>query len=152
MRKKLLFLLCITSLIAKSQNTNDTNFVKKNYTKMDTVIKMRDGIKLYTVIYIPKDETQQYPFLMERTPYSSAPYGRNNYSKQIGPNMQLAKEKYIFVYQDVRGRYMSEGHNLEVTPYIANKKSGKDVDESSDTYDTVDWLIKNIKTNNGRVG
>ena len=119
---------------------------------MDTVIKMRDGIKLYTVIYIPKDETQQYPFLMERTPYSSAPYGTNNYSKQIGPNMQLAKEKYIFVYQDVRGRYMSEGHNLEVTPYIANKKSGKDVDESSDTYDTVDWLIKNIKTNNGRVG
>ena len=152
MYKKILLLLCITSLTAKSQNTNDTNFVKENYTKIDTVIKMRDGIKLYTVIYLPKDDTQKYPFLMERTPYSSAPYGANNYSKRIGPNIQLAKEKYIFIYQDVRGRYMSEGHNLEVTPYIANKKNSNDVDESSDTYDTVDWLIKNIKNNNGRVG
>ncbi|HUS01737.1 MAG TPA: CocE/NonD family hydrolase [Chitinophagaceae bacterium] len=148
---KILFFLCITSLSATSQ-TNDADFVKENYTKIDTVIKMRDGIKLYTVIYIPKDETQKYPFLMERTPYSSGPYGANNYSRRIGPNMQLMKEKYIFVYQDVRGRFMSEGHNLEVTPHIANKRSAKDVDESSDTYDTVDWLTKNIKNNNGRVG
>jgi len=128
------------------------NFVKDNYTKIDTTITMRDGIKLYTVIYIPKDETQRYPFLMERTPYSAGPYGRDNYPRSLGPNGDLMKEKYIFVYQDVRGRYMSEGTNLEVTPYIANKKTTKDVDESSDTYDTVDWLIKNIKNNNGRVG
>jgi putative CocE/NonD family hydrolase len=126
--------------------------VKENYTKMDTMITMRDGIRLYTVIYVPKDGSEKYPVLMERTPYSSSPYGRNNYSKRIGPNMQLAKEKYIFVYQDVRGRYMSEGHNLEVTPHLPEKKSRKDVDESSDTYDTVDWLLKNIKNNNGRVG
>jgi uncharacterized protein len=129
-----------------------SNFVKENYTKFDTTITMRDGIKLYTVIYMPKDESQPYPFLMERTPYSAGPYGAGNYPRSLGPNDNLMKEKYIFVYQDVRGRYMSEGTNLEVTPYIANKKSKTDVDESSDTYDTVDWLIKNIKNNNGRVG
>lgn len=128
------------------------SFVKENYTKFDTTITMRDGVKLYTVIYMPKDESQPYPFLMERTPYSAGPYGANNYPRSLGPNDNLMKEKYIFVYQDVRGRYMSEGTNLEVTPYIANKKSKADVDESSDTYDTVDWLIKNIKNNNGRVG
>ena len=149
--KTIVFIFCIASFTAKSQN-NDGAFIKNTYTKIDTVIKMRDGVKLYTVIYIPKDENEKYPFLMERTPYSSAPYGENNYSKRIGPNMQLVREKYIFVYQDVRGRYLSEGLNLEVTPYIENKKSGKDVDESSDTYDTVDWLTKNIKNNNGRVG
>ncbi len=143
--------LFLQSFTAKSQ-TVDTSFVRDNYIKTDTVIKMRDGIKLYTAIYIPKDESHKYPFLMERTPYSSTPYGLNNYPRRIGPNMQLAKEKYIFVYQDVRGRYMSEGHNLEVTPYVANKKLKTDVDESSDTYDTVDWLLKNIKNNNGRVG
>src|SRR6185437_13040064 len=123
-----------------------------NYTKMDTTIAMRDGIKLYTVIYVPKDQSQKYPFLIERTPYSSAPYGDNNYAKRLGPNNSLMLDKYIFVYQDVRGRYMSEGHNLEVTPYIPNKKDKTQVDESSDTYDTVDWLLKNIQNNNGRVG
>jgi putative CocE/NonD family hydrolase len=149
--KKFFYLLCMlsaTSSFAQSQN----NFVKENFTKIDTTITMRDGIKLYTVIYIPKDESQQYPFLMERTPYSAGPYGTDRFPRRIGPNESLMNEKYIFVYQDVRGRYMSEGTNLEVTPYIANKKINKDVDESSDTYDTVDWLLKNIKNNNGRVG
>jgi putative CocE/NonD family hydrolase len=131
--------------------TAQSSFVKDNFTKIDTTIVMRDGIKLYTVIYVPKDESQSYPFLMERTPYSAGPYGVS-YARSLGPNESLMKEKYIFVYQDVRGRYMSEGTNLEVTPYIANKKSKKDVDESSDTYDTVDWLLKNIKHNNGRLG
>ena len=127
----------------------ENEFVKDNFTKFDTTIVMRDGIRLYTVIYIPKDPTQSYPFLIERTPYSAAPYGDTN---RIGPNPTLMKEKYIFVYQDVRGRYMSEGVNLEVTPFIPDKKSKKETDESSDTYDTVDWLLKNIKNNNGRVG
>ncbi len=128
------------------------NFVKENYTKKDTTIKMRDGVNLYTVIYIPKDAGQKYPILMERTPYSAGPYGDTSYSWRVGPNENLMKEKYIFVYQDVRGRYMSEGINQEVTPHIAQKKSKKDVDESSDTWDTVEWLLKNIKNNNGRVG
>ena len=127
------------------------NYVKEHYTKLDTTITMRDGVKLYTVIYLPKEETQSYPILMERTPYSAGPYGER-YPQEIGPNPGLMKEQYIFVSQDVRGRYMSEGTFLEVTPYNSNKKSSKDVDESSDTYDTVDWLLKNIKNNNGRVG
>jgi putative CocE/NonD family hydrolase len=128
------------------------NFVRENYTKTDTNIVMRDGIKLKTIIYIPKNETEKYPFLIERTPYSSAPYGDSIFADRIGPNTGLMREKYIFVYQDVRGRYMSEGINLEVTPYIENKKTNKDTDENSDTYDAVDWLVKNIKNNNGRAG
>ena len=131
---------------------SDATFVKDNFTKTETNIAMRDGVKLHTVIYIPKDQSQRYPFLMERTPYSAGPYGDTVMARSLGPNSSLFKEKYIFVTQDVRGRYMSEGTNLEVTPYIANKKSKKDVDESSDTYDTIDWLLKNIKNNNGRVG
>ena len=142
--------LVILSFTTNAQN--DVQYVREHYTKIDTTILMRDGIKLYTVIYVPKDVSEDMPFLMERTPYSAAPYGVDNYPNTIGPNKSLMKEQYIFVVQDVRGRYMSEGINLEVTPYIAYKKSIADVDESSDTYDTIDWLIKNIKHNNGRVG
>ena len=149
--KKIFFVLTILSTLASNAQI-PKDFVKQHFTKIDTLITMRDGIKLYTVIYVPKDQTEKYPFLMERTPYSAGPYGDTSYPTRIGPDTNLLKEKYIFVIQDVRGRYMSEGTNLEVTPYIANKKSKKDVDESSDTYDTVDWLLKNIKNNNGRVG
>ena len=151
MRKKILSASILFTCILSSAH-GQSSFVKENYTKMDTTITMRDGVKLYTVIYSPKDESQLYPFLMERTPYSSGPYGNDRYAREVGPNGGLMKEKYIFVYQDVRGRYMSEGTNQEVTPYIANKKTQKDVDESSDTYDTIEWLLKNIKNNNGRVG
>ncbi|MEP7163775.1 MAG: CocE/NonD family hydrolase [Ferruginibacter sp.] len=150
MKKTFLFLSVLLSLGSNAQIKAD--FVKEHFTKIDTMISMRDGIKLYTVIYVPKDVSEKYPFLMERTPYSAGPYGDTNYSGRIGPDSNLLKEKFIFVYQDVRGRYMSEGTNLEVTPHIASKKSRKDVDESSDTYDTVDWLLKNIRNNNGRVG
>lgn len=149
--KKILLLLAIVGCVNASAQT-DKNFVKDNFNKIVTVIKMRDGKKLYTVIYLPKDAAEKYPFLLERTPYSAGPYGDTNYARRVGPNPTLMKEKYIFVYQDVRGRYMSEGTNLEVTPYIPNKKSSKDVDESSDTFDTIEWLLKNIKNNNGRVG
>ncbi|MEJ7627002.1 MAG: CocE/NonD family hydrolase [Ferruginibacter sp.] len=127
-------------------------YVKENYKKIDTLIPMRDGIKLYTVIYVPKDNSRPYPFLIERTPYSAGPYGDTTYPGRIGTNIALMNEKYIFVKQDVRGRYMSEGINLEVTPHIAKKQSKKDVDESSDTYDTIEWLLKNIKNNNGKAG
>lgn len=128
------------------------DFVKKNYLKTDTTIRMRDGIKLYTIIYTPKDDSARYPILMQRTPYSAGPYGDTNYARRIGPNPTLMKEKYIFVYQDVRGRYMSEGLNKEMTPHIPKKNSAKDTDESSDTYDTIEWLLANVKNNNGRVG
>ena len=127
------------------------NYVKAHYNKMDTIITMRDGIKLYTVIYTPKDVSQKYPMLMERTPYSAGPYG-NNFPQSIGPNDSLMKDGYIFVMQDVRGRYKSEGVNEEMTPHIDNKKTNKDIDESSDCFDAIDWLVKNIPNNNGRVG
>jgi len=113
---------------------------------------MRDGVKLFTAIYIPKDSSQKYPILMERTPYSCAPYGEDKYTYRLGPNKLFAAEKYIFVYQDVRGRHASEGKFEEMTPAIDHKKSNKDVDESSDTYDAIEWLLKNILTNNGNVG
>jgi uncharacterized protein len=149
--KKFFFGLSVMAAIS-SHAQPKPNFVRENFTKIDTNIVMRDGIKLKTIIYIPKDENEKYPFLIERTPYSAGPYGDTMFANRIGPNPNLMKEKYIFVYQDVRGRYMSEGINLEVTPYIANKKNKKEIDENSDTYDAVDWLVKNIKNNNGRAG
>jgi uncharacterized protein len=129
----------------------DTSFVALHYTKIERRIPMRDGVRLFTAIYIPKDisDNNRYPFLMERTPYSVAPYGEKALPGDIGPNPWLMREKYIFVYQDVRGRYMSEGQFQEVTP---NQKDPKTPDESSDTYDTVEWLLANIAGNNGRVG
>ncbi len=124
--------------------------IKASYYKTEVMIPMRDGVKLYTAVYTPKDLSEKYPFLMERTPYSAGPYGDTMY-RRLG-SADLVNEKFIFVFQDVRGRYKSEGKNLEVTPHIAAKKNKKQVDESSDTYDTVDWLLKNIKNNNGKVG
>jgi len=146
----LALLLLLTACLTAQERSSFR--IKDFYNKMDTLIPMRDGVKLYTVIYTPKNDSALYPMLMERTPYSVAPYGSNNYGYQPAPNTDLMKEGFILVLQDVRGRYMSEGKNLEVTPHIANKKSSQEVDESSDTYDTVDWLLKNIKNNNGRVG
>ncbi|MES2647356.1 MAG: CocE/NonD family hydrolase [Bacteroidota bacterium] len=114
------------------------------------MIPMRDGVKLFTAIYIPRDTIELHPILLSRTPYSCEPYGETSYPFNFG-NSSFIKEKYIIVYQDVRGRYMSEGKFTEVTPHLPNKK-GNETDESSDAYDTIDWLLKNIKGNNGRVG
>jgi len=139
-------LFCSTTFFSCAQESNS------EYLKMERMITMRDGIKLFTAIYVPKDTSENYPILMMRTPYSCAPYGESNMRKRLGPNALFADEKYIYVYQDVRGRHMSEGQFQEMTPAIDKKKSNKDVDESSDTYDTVDWLLKNIKNNNGKVG
>ena len=129
----------------------ESDFVKQNFDKVEAMIPMRDGVKLYTAIYIPKDHSHRYPFLMERTPYSAGPYGDTLYKGSLGPNRTLMHDMYIFVYQDVRGRYMSEGQFQEMTPAI-DKKTKKQTDESSDTWDTVDWLLKTVKNNNGRVG
>ncbi|WP_338375347.1 CocE/NonD family hydrolase [uncultured Flavobacterium sp.] len=143
--KTLVFLL--------SLNLFSQEDIKANYDKKEVYIPMRDGVKLYTAIYTPKDisKDKKYPFLMQRTCYSIAPYGEENFKKSLGPNSFLEEEKYIFVYQDVRGRYMSEGTFTNMTPQVEHKTK-KDVDESTDTYDTVDWLVKNIKNNNGKAG
>jgi putative CocE/NonD family hydrolase len=123
------------------------------YVKHEYMIPMRDGVKLFTAVYTPKDTTQHYPILMTRTPYSAGPYGETMYPPFIGAQAEkFAGDGYIAVIQDVRGRFMSEGTFVNVRPYIENKKSPQDIDESSDTYDTVEWLTKNVPHNNGRVG
>jgi uncharacterized protein len=132
--------------------TPDEGYVKAHYTKYEYSIPMRDGIHLFTAVYVPKDASQSYPFIMNRTPYSVAPYGVDQYPKHLGPSNEFERAGYIFVYQDVRGRYMSEGTFVEMRPHIDVKKSPKDVDDSSDTSDTIDYLLKHVPNNNGRVG
>ena len=126
----------------------DSAYVKEHYVKMEKQIPMRDGIKLFTSIYIPKDKSVKYPFLINRTPYTVSPYGEN-YKKSLGNFPAEMREGFIFVYQDVRGKWMSEGNFEDIRPQTTNKKG---TDESTDTYDTIDWLVKNITNNNGKAG
>ncbi|MFZ6844677.1 CocE/NonD family hydrolase [Undibacterium sp. RuTC16W] len=132
---------------------------RENYTKHEYRIPMRDGVKLFTVVYVPKDASKSYPFLMNRTPYSAGVhdqgelhYGVDFYPASLGPSKDFETSGYIFVNQDVRGRYMSEGKWQEMTPHQkAARVAGEGV-ESQDMHDTVEWLLKNIPGNNGKVG
>lgn len=126
--------------------------VKAHYTKMEQLIPMRDGVRLFTSIYIPKNAAQKYPIMLSRTPYSVAPYGADKYKDTLGPSPAFAQEGYIFAYQDVRGRLMSEGEFVNMRPHVAGKSRPQQIDESSDTHDTIEWLVKNLPNNNGRVG
>jgi uncharacterized protein len=126
--------------------------ISANYLKHEFRIAMRDGKELFTSVYTPRDTSHTYPILLQRTPYSVAPYGEEEYPKTLGPSNELAKEGFIFVYQDVRGKMMSDGQFIDITPYKELKRGPKDVDESSDAYDTIEWLIHNIPNNNGKVG
>jgi putative CocE/NonD family hydrolase len=127
--------------------------IRARYTKYEFRIPMRDGAKLFTAVYLPKDASaaKTYPFLIERTPYSVGPYGTDNYQKRLGPAPSFSADGFIFVYQDVRGRYQSEGAFIEMTPHKEHK-GPKDVDESTDTWDTIEWLLKNVPHNNGKAG
>jgi len=150
----LLLLVAAPALLAQSQTQKDReleDYIKSHYTKREVLIPMRDGVKLFTAIYEPKDTKHKYPIMFDRTCYSIAPYGPDKFKSVLGPDELFAREGYIFVYQDVRGRYMSEGEYEDVRPYIPNK-TAKQIDETTDTYDTVEWMIKNIANNNGRVG
>ncbi|WP_448702285.1 CocE/NonD family hydrolase [Mucilaginibacter sp. AW1-3] len=133
------------------QQIDDSLYVRNNYSKMEQQVTMRDGIKLWCSIYVPKDQSKKYPILMTRTPYNAAPYG-DGMKGTLGQNMLLAREGFIFVYADVRGRWMSEGNFVDVRPQLNSYKNKTDIDESTDTYDTIDWLVKNLPNNNGRVG
>ncbi|MBV9302435.1 MAG: CocE/NonD family hydrolase [Acidobacteriaceae bacterium] len=126
--------------------------VAAHYSKQEYRIPMRDGKRLWTAVYAPKDGSQRYPILMTRTPYGVMPYGANAYPKRIGPSRKFAEDRFIFVYQDVRGRFMSEGEWREMTPEKDVKRGPNDVDESSDTHDTIEWLVRNVPNNNGKVG
>ncbi len=138
--RTILFVLVATPIFAQEG--------QDGYDKMEVMISMRDGVKLNTVIFQPKNSSTTYPFLFLRTPYGVSHTGnplRNDYIKD------MAADGYIFVYQDIRGRYKSEGR-FEMQRFTRDKKDSKAIDESTDTYDTIEWLLKNIKNNNGKVG
>lgn len=149
------FVYSVTSAIGQTgaapQVSELAKYIQENYTKREVQIPVRDGVKLFTAIYEPKDRSQKYPILLNRTPYTISPYGADKFRGSLGPSELYAREGFIFVYQDVRGKTMSEGEFEDVRPDIDNK-TPQDIDESTDTYDTIDWLIKNVENNNGRVG
>lgn len=151
MKKFALLAVLTLPLAAFSQNA-DSAWLMNNYNKKEVSIPMRDGIKLFTSIYIPKDQTEKHPILLTRTPYSVWPYGKSFRAYWRSYMMRYCKENYIMVNQDVRGKYMSEGSFEVVRPFNPDKKTAADIDEASDSYDTIDWLIKNIDNNNGNVG
>ncbi|TAD85984.1 MAG: CocE/NonD family hydrolase [Bacteroidetes bacterium] len=153
MKKHLnLLCFCCISLVGRAQYTlADSAYVANNYQKVEKMIPMRDGLRLYTAIYLPKNNSQQHPIVLNRTPYSAGPYGtelRKFWNTNFG---FYARLDYIIVFQDVRGRFMSEGQFVDVRPHIA-EKTGNAYDEASDSYDTIDWLVKNTEHNNGNVG
>lgn len=144
-------LLLSVSAVLALQTPSATD-VKTNFNKFEYQIAMRDGVKLFTSVYAPKGMSQKYPIMLSRTPYGVGPYGPNDYRASLGPSPLFMDEGYIFVYQDVRGRNMSEGDFAWMRGYKPKKSSPTETDETTDTYDTIDWLIKNIPNNNGRVG
>src|SRR5499426_916557 len=131
----LLFLAALPS----SLRAQGADWIRANYTKHEFEIPMRDGVRLFTALYAPKDSTKTYPILLRRTPYSVSPYGVAKVPASLGPSEVLAKDGFIFALQDVRGRYGSEGTFVHARPHRPDKKGGE-VDESSDTYDTIEWL------------
>ena len=151
------FVISLPLLPAQQPDAPKENFVKSHYTKYEFRIPMRDGKKLFTAVYVPKQsafpgDAGPYPIMMDRTPYSVGPYGEDQYPAHLGPSDEFEKGGYIFVYQDVRGRWMSEGDFVEMHPHIDEKKGPQDVDDSSDTYDTIEFLLKHVENNNGKVG
>ncbi|MEP6749094.1 MAG: CocE/NonD family hydrolase, partial [Bacteroidota bacterium] len=141
--KLLLLIICnFCFLVSFAQKAAD------KYNRMEILIPMRDGIKLNTVIFTPKDQSDPLPFLLSRTPYGVS---GNESPEKDQYTKDMADDGYIFVFQDIRGRYKSEG-KFEMQRFTRNKKDPNAIDESTDTYDTFDWLLANIKNNNGKAG
>jgi predicted acyl esterase len=143
------FLACTLFLAAgaparlAAQDTVNT-WVRQHYTQRDVMIPMRDGARLFSTIWSPRDSTQRWPILLTRTPYAT-----DRFLSVFGPGPTFGQEGFIIVYQDVRGRFQSEGEFVNIRPYIPNK-SGKQVDEASDTYDTISWLLANVPGTTGK--
>jgi putative CocE/NonD family hydrolase len=152
MSKIYTFILAFLCFQVANAQSEAADMVKEQYDKKEYTITMRDGVKLFTAVYSPKDTTKTYPILLKRTPYSCKPYGEDKFLEKVGPSKYLMEDGYIVVYQDVRGRWLSEGSYDNMRPIVPNKKSDKDIDESSDTYDSIDWLLKHVKNHNGKVG
>ena len=127
-------------------------YVVEHYAKSEHAIAMRDGVKLFTAVYVPRDTSRTWPILLKRTPYTVAPYGPDAYPDSLGPSELCAREGFVFAYQDVRGKAMSEGEFENVRPILRSRTSSQDVDESTDAYDTIEWLVRNVDGNNGKVG
>ena len=146
-------LLIAARVLEAADTTADTNAVwlAEHYTKYEHRIAMRDGVRLFTRVFVPKDDSQRWPIMLTRTPYALKPYGVDNYTDPSGSFRTLATNRFILVTQDVRGRYGSEGEYVHVRPFNPHK-GPKDTDESSDAWDTIDWLVKNVPNNNGKVG
>ena len=154
MRTIVLFMLALP--VAAQAPVDEAKALKEhllaNYTKFEYAIPMRDGVKLFTVVYTPKDTSKTYPFLMTRTPYGVGPYGVDAMPLRQLPSPAFWKAGYIFVHQDVRGRMKSEGQFLHARPHNPSKKAAADIDESSDTFDSLDWLVKHVPGHNGKAG
>ncbi len=144
---------CLLAVLASHEcfAQNRAEYIRANYAKYEFRIPMRDGMRLFTSVYVPNDQSKTYPFLLNRTPYTVAPYGIDRYKTRLGPSEEFEKEGFIFVFQDVRGRFMSEGEFVNMRPHIP-EKSGTQIDESSDTHDTIAWLLEHVPGNNGKAG
>ncbi|MCU0386493.1 MAG: CocE/NonD family hydrolase [Flavihumibacter sp.] len=141
------------SSLAQTPFSQDSSWIRDHYIKIENYIPMRDGARLFTSIYMPTDSTEKHPILLSRTPYSCAPYGTENWRAFWDTHLKYyMREGYIIVFQDVRGRWMSEGSFEDVRPFKKNKSATGEIDEASDAYDAIDWLVKNLPNNNGRVG
>jgi putative CocE/NonD family hydrolase len=160
MKRTLPLLFCAVSVSAQQPPAPNPQVVaaaaiREQYTKFEYRIPARDGVRLFVSVYVPKDvfaEGKTYPVMMSRTPYSVAPYGVDQYRASLGPSELFTKEQFIFVYADVRGRYLSEGEPTQLKPHVANKAGAKSTDESTDTYDTIDWLIHHVPGCEPKVG
>ena len=148
----LFVLLCTLIVPASTTSAQGLDIVKASYTKYEYRIPMRDGKRLFTAVYVPKDQAKTYPILLNRTPYSCKPYGVDQYRENLGPSALFSKAGYIFVYQDVRGRWASEGEFVDMRPQLSANHGPQEIDESTDTWDTIDWLVKNVRNHNGKVG
>lgn len=152
-RVLLAFSLILSLAATTTASKPDSLYLVNHYTKQEVYIPMRDGTKLFTIIYTPKDKSENYPVLFNRTPYSISPYGEAmDFSFRRGLFPAFLREKFIFVFQDVRGRFMSEGKFEHMRPHLSQKQQPSQIDESSDAYDTMDWLVKNLSNHNGNIG
>jgi len=147
----IVFGFCLAAHAEEAEPTR-AEYVRANYTKFEYRNPMRDGVEQYTAVYSPNDRTNKYPMLMVRTPYGIHPYGASQYRDALGPSDLYERDGFIFVFQDVRGRYMSGGEFDNMRPHIDGKTDREQTDESTDTYDTIDWLLANVENHNGRVG
>ena len=136
--KQFLFLLFVSFAFAQDAS---------QFTKRDVMIPTRDGVKLHTVIFTPKSAAGSLPILLERTPYGA----RSTEKALLSAYQHLAADGYIFAFQDIRGRFTSEGQFV-MQRQVRDKTDPKAIDEGTDTYDTIGWLLKNVPGNNGRVG